>query len=127
MKSYPASRLLWPAPPTPAYRSRTANHAQSVRFITATGSHQPGKNEKNSPDWSALATDRQTLAIYMGVAGLDELRRELIAHGRNPATPFALVENGTRREQRVVTGTLARSTRACASALRAIARPAHPG
>jgi uroporphyrin-III C-methyltransferase/precorrin-2 dehydrogenase/sirohydrochlorin ferrochelatase len=82
-------------------------HAQSVRFITATGSHQPDKNEKNSPDWSALATDRQTLAIYMGVAGLDELQRELIAHGRNPATPFALVENGTRREQRVVTGTLA--------------------
>jgi uroporphyrin-III C-methyltransferase/precorrin-2 dehydrogenase/sirohydrochlorin ferrochelatase len=77
-------------------------HAQSVRFITA-----HGKTDKNSPDWSALATERQTLAIYMGVAGLDELQRELIARGRDPGTPFALIENGSRREQRVVTGTLA--------------------
>lgn len=82
-------------------------HAQSVRFITAMGSYKAGKDSTNSPDWSALAKERQTLAIYMGVAGLDELQRELIAHGRDPATPFALIENGSRREQRVVTGTLA--------------------
>jgi uroporphyrin-III C-methyltransferase / precorrin-2 dehydrogenase / sirohydrochlorin ferrochelatase len=78
------------------------DHAQSVRFVTA-----HGKDEGVSPDWSALAKERQTLAIYMGVAGLDTLQRELIAHGRAPDTPFALIENGSRREQRVVTGTLA--------------------
>jgi uroporphyrin-III C-methyltransferase/precorrin-2 dehydrogenase/sirohydrochlorin ferrochelatase len=75
--------------------------AQSVRFLTA-----HGKDASHSPDWSALAQERQTLAIYMGVAGLDELQRELIAHGRDPATPFALVENGSRREQRVIAGSL---------------------
>ncbi|OYW90921.1 MAG: hypothetical protein B7Z18_10525, partial [Alishewanella sp. 32-51-5] len=26
--------------------------------------------------------------------------------GRDPATPLAIIENGTRREQRVITGTL---------------------
>src|SRR5690606_16501122 len=61
-------------------------HAQSVRFVTA---HQTGTNE--SPDWSALATERQTLAIYMGVAELADLQRGLLARGRNPGTPFALV------------------------------------
>ena len=81
-------------------------HAQSVRFITAMGSYKAGKDSTNSPDWSALAKERQTLAIYMGVAGLDELQRELIAHGRDPATPFALIENGSRPNQRVVAGTL---------------------
>ena len=84
--------------------------SQSVRFITA-----HGKDVSNSPDWSALAQERQTLAIYMGVAGLDQLQRELIAHGRDPATPFALVENGSRREQRVIVGAL-RELRARAEA-----------
>jgi len=43
----------------------------------------------------------------MGVSSLDRLRDKLIGHGRSPATPFAIVENGTRPEQRVVVGTLA--------------------
>ena len=77
------------------------DHAQSVRFVTA-----HGRDSTSSPDWSALAKDRQTLAFYMGVGGLDAVRDGLIAHGRDAATPFALIENGTRRDQRVVTGTL---------------------
>ncbi|KAB2897752.1 MAG: uroporphyrinogen-III C-methyltransferase, partial [Dokdonella sp.] len=57
-------------------------------------------------DWAALAQERQTLAIYMGVAALASVRERLLAHGRAAATPFALIENGSRPEQRVVTGTL---------------------
>jgi len=40
------------------------------------------------------------------VAGLDALGERLIAHGRAATTPFALVENGSRDRQRVVTGPL---------------------
>lgn len=76
--------------------------AQSVRFITA-----HGKESTESIDWAALARDRQTLAFYMGVSGVERIRDGLIAHGRPPTTPFAIVENGSRPEQRVVTGTLA--------------------
>jgi uroporphyrin-III C-methyltransferase/precorrin-2 dehydrogenase/sirohydrochlorin ferrochelatase len=78
------------------------DHAQSVRFITA---HT--KDSVDTLDWPALAQERQTLAVYMGVAGLAELRDRLISQGRAGATPFALVENGSRPEQRVITGTLA--------------------
>ncbi len=77
-------------------------HAQSVRFITA-----HGQASCDSPDWAALAQERQTLAVYMGVAELGHLQQRLIAHGRAPSTPFALVENGSRPQQRVVCGTLA--------------------
>jgi len=77
-------------------------HAQSVRFVTA-----HCKESLDTLDWRALAAERQTLAIYMGVAQLQTLRDRLIAHGRAAATPFALVENGTHAEQRVITGTLA--------------------
>lgn len=76
-------------------------HAQSVRFITA---HL--QSSRGELDWKALAQERQTLAVYMGVSELDHLQQRLIEHGRAPTTPFALVENGSRTNQRVVTGTL---------------------
>ncbi|SEK54910.1 uroporphyrinogen-III C-methyltransferase /precorrin-2 dehydrogenase [Pseudoxanthomonas sp. GM95] len=78
------------------------DHAQAVRLVTA-----HCKDSLDTLDWQALAQERQTLAVYMGVAGLETFRDKLIAHGRAPTIPFALVENGSRREQRVVTGTLA--------------------
>jgi uroporphyrin-III C-methyltransferase/precorrin-2 dehydrogenase/sirohydrochlorin ferrochelatase len=78
------------------------DHAQSVRFVTA-----HAKDSMDTLDWPALAQERQTLAVYMGVAGLPDLRDRLLSQGRAASTPFALVENGSRPEQRVVTGTLA--------------------
>lgn len=78
------------------------DHAQSVRFVTA-----HCRESLDTLDWAALAQERQTLAVYMGVAGLDRLQEQLLAHGRAASTPFALVENGSRANQRVVTGTLA--------------------
>ncbi len=77
-------------------------HAQSLRLVTA-----HGKDDLDTLDWTALARERQTLAFYMGVAGLDRIRERLTAHGLAASTPFALVENGSRPEQRVVTGALA--------------------
>jgi uroporphyrin-III C-methyltransferase/precorrin-2 dehydrogenase/sirohydrochlorin ferrochelatase len=53
-----------------------------------------------------LAQERQTLAVYMGGAQFEVLRERLIAHGRAASTPVALVENGSRANQRVIVGTL---------------------
>lgn len=64
------------------------------------------KEAWQSIDWQALSRDSQTLAVYMGVSELDTLRKQLLAHGRDPATPFALIENGSRPQQRVITGRL---------------------
>ncbi|MDC8013267.1 siroheme synthase CysG [Tahibacter soli] len=77
------------------------DHAQSVRLVTA-----HCKDSLDTLDWRALAAERQTLAVYMGVAGLEAFGARLIAHGRAGSTPAALVENGSRREQRVVIGRL---------------------
>lgn len=77
------------------------DHAQSVRFVTA-----HGKSNDDGLDWAGFARERQTLAFYMGVSGLERVRDRLIAHGRAASTPCALVENGGRPEQRVVLGTL---------------------
>jgi uroporphyrin-III C-methyltransferase/precorrin-2 dehydrogenase/sirohydrochlorin ferrochelatase len=76
-------------------------HAQSVRLITA-----HCREDEDNLDWPALARERQTLAFYMGVGQLDLLTGRLLRHGRSAQTPFALIENGSRPEQRVLSGTL---------------------
>lgn len=76
-------------------------HAQSLRLVTV---HH--KDSLDTVDWPSLSAPRQTLAVYMGVSALETLQAQLLAHGRAASTPFALVENGSRPEQRVVTGTL---------------------
>lgn len=76
--------------------------AQSVRLVTA-----HCERSIDCLDWTALAADHQTLAFYMAVGQLATVERKLIGHGRSPNTPVALVENGTRPEQRVAVGRLA--------------------
>ncbi|MCD0247155.1 uroporphyrinogen-III C-methyltransferase [Xanthomonas melonis] len=78
------------------------DHAQSLRLVTA-----HCKDSLDTLDWQALGQERQTLAFYMGVAGLDAIQHRLLQAGRAAGTPFALVENGSRPQQRVITGTLA--------------------
>jgi uroporphyrin-III C-methyltransferase/precorrin-2 dehydrogenase/sirohydrochlorin ferrochelatase len=90
------------------------DHAQSVRFVTA-----HCQSSLDTLDWVALAQERQTLAVYMGVGELDALRTRLLQQGRAASTPFALIENGSRAEQRVITGTLTHlAERAAAHAVR---------
>lgn len=76
-------------------------HAQSVRLITA-----HCREDEDNLDWPALAREGQTLAFYMGVGQLELLARRLLSHGRAATTPFALIENGSRPEQRVLSGQL---------------------
>lgn len=77
------------------------DHARSVHLLTG-----HGKNSLDAMDWPALAQDHQTVAVYMSVSRLDELTHRLLAHGRHPDTPFAIIENGTLPQQRVLHGVL---------------------
>jgi len=90
------------------------DHAQSVRFVTA-----HCQASRDTLDWAALAQERQTLAVYMGVDALGTLQARLTEHGRARSTPFALIENGSRADQRVVVGVLGNlAERAAAHAVR---------
>lgn len=77
------------------------DYAQSVLFIT--GHCRP---DGEALDWSTLARGRQTLAIYMGTVKAAEISQQLIAHGRAPDTPVAVISRGTRADQSVNIGTL---------------------
>src|SRR5699024_2213592 len=75
--------------------------AQSVRLITA-----HCERSIDRLDWRALAQEKQTLAFYMSVGQLARIEERLLHFGRPADTAIALVENGSRPQQRVITGTL---------------------
>ncbi|MGE0255149.1 MAG: siroheme synthase CysG [Alphaproteobacteria bacterium] len=79
------------------------DHASAVTLVTGQG--RDGALPDH--DWVALARGRQTLVVYMGVATAGLVARRLLGHGMRAATPVAVIENGTRPEQRVLAGTLA--------------------
>ena len=79
------------------YRDQT----QTLTVVTA-----HGRDGEPDLDWRALARDRQTLAIYMGGSAAGRIAARLIGHGRDPATPAAVIVNGTLAEQRTAVGEL---------------------
>lgn len=77
------------------------DHAQSVQFIT--GHLQANGEEIN---WACLAQSNHTLVFYMGLQQSGEIQNQLLKHGIDEKTSFAIVENGTQSKQRVITGQL---------------------
>ncbi len=77
------------------------DYAQSVKFVTG-----QLKNQTANLDFVELAKPNQTVVFYMGLTNLQVLSEKLIEHGREASTPVAIIANGTRLEQQVLTGTL---------------------
>lgn len=77
------------------------NYAQACIFVT--GHLKDGSIDLN---WDMLAHRQQTIVFYMGLHGVDEICRELIAHGLPGQIPAALVTKGTTPEQKVLIGDL---------------------
>jgi uroporphyrin-III C-methyltransferase/precorrin-2 dehydrogenase/sirohydrochlorin ferrochelatase len=77
--------------------------AQSVTFVT--GHLKEGVI--GDLDWERLAQPQQTLVIYMGLQGLDQICQALLRHGCEPDRPAALVQQGTTRHQKVIAATVA--------------------
>ena len=79
------------------------DYTASVAFVT--GHEDPTKPE-SKVHWDKISTGIGTLVFFMGMKNLQNIVDNLISHGRNAETPVALVQWGTRTDQRVVTGVL---------------------
>ncbi len=77
------------------------DYAQSCVFVT--GQLKQGELDLN---WESLVQPRQTVVVYMGLAGLSELSRQLQAHGMAADKPAALVQQGTTENQKVWISTI---------------------
>lgn len=76
----------------------------SVAFVTG---HEKKGKPSSEIDWEGLSLGSGTVVFYMGVTNLPHIAESLMAHGRAPQTPVALIRWGTRPEQEVLVGTLA--------------------
>ena len=85
----------------PAAAGIPVTHRGLARQLTILSAHDA------APDWEVLARLEGTLVLLMGVAQLSSHTRALLAHGKDPGTPVAIVEKGTLPEQRTTVGTLA--------------------
>jgi len=77
------------------------DYAQSVRFITG----HPRNSQVQLP-WQEFVSPGQTLVFYMGLAGLVDICKNLIAHGMSQDTSVAVISKGTTPEQEMVIGSL---------------------
>jgi uroporphyrinogen III methyltransferase / synthase len=90
----------------PAYAGIPVTHrGLSSSFAVVTGHEDPDKAVA-AVDWRRLATGVDTLIVLMGLHTLPATVAALLAHGRSPATPVALIRWGTTSAQETVTGTL---------------------
>ncbi|MBI4274259.1 MAG: uroporphyrinogen-III C-methyltransferase [Rhizobiales bacterium] len=86
------------------------NEASRVCFISASVA-----DEKKDVDWSGLADPLTTVVVYMGLSSAAAVQAGLIAAGRNPKTPAAVLARGTRPDSRAAVGTLANLSAIAAS------------
>lgn len=75
--------------------------AASVTFATAHAATEDG-----DPKLAVTVPITGTVVLYMGLGRLAETAASLVAAGRAPSTPVAVISHATRATQRTVTGTL---------------------
>jgi uroporphyrin-III C-methyltransferase/precorrin-2 dehydrogenase/sirohydrochlorin ferrochelatase len=77
------------------------NEASTLTFITA---HRA--EDAAAIDWSGPANRQTTVVVYMGLSSAAAVRDRLIAAGRDPATPAAVLARGTRPDAQAAVGRL---------------------
>ncbi|WP_256105890.1 uroporphyrinogen-III C-methyltransferase [Streptomyces sp. ODS05-4] len=82
-------------------------HRGVAHEFTVVSGHVAPDDPRSLVDWAALARLTGTLVILMGVDKIGAIAERLIAHGKAPQTPVALVQEGTTAAQRRVDATLA--------------------
>ncbi|WP_432570671.1 uroporphyrinogen-III C-methyltransferase [Kineococcus sp. SYSU DK005] len=102
----------------PAAAGIPVTHRGLARSVTVVTGHDVGEPGALAP----LAALEGTLVVLMGVSTLPQLAAGLIAHGKDPATPVAVVEDGWSPRQRTTTAPLERI--AAVAAERGVRAPA---
>jgi len=90
----------------PAYAGIPVTHRDiTTSFAVITGHEDPTKNE-TTIHWDHLAQSHGTLVFLMGMANLPLIAQKLMANGKKATTPVAIIQWGTRPEQRTLVGQL---------------------
>ena len=100
----------------PALAGIPVTHRGVAHEVVVVSGHVAPDDPESLVDWPALGRLRGTLCVLMGLANLPAIAAALVAHGRDPDTPVAVVQDGTTTAQRTVRATLGRIASAVAAA-----------
>jgi uroporphyrin-III C-methyltransferase/precorrin-2 dehydrogenase/sirohydrochlorin ferrochelatase len=100
----------------PALAGIPVTHRGVAHEFTVVSGHVPPGHETSLVDWPALARMRGTLVVLMGLKNLPAITAALLANGRDPATPAAVVQEGSTGAQRALRSTLGEVAAATADA-----------
>ncbi|MFN8081347.1 MAG: uroporphyrinogen-III C-methyltransferase [Kineosporiaceae bacterium] len=92
----------------PALAGIPLTHRGLAHEAVIVSGHLPPGAPGSMVDWAALARLQGTLLVLMGVEHLAEIVAALITHGRDAATPVAIVQDGSLPGQRAVRAPLDR-------------------
>jgi uroporphyrinogen III methyltransferase/synthase len=90
----------------PAYAGIPVTDRRLSSSVAVVTGHRGKDVEDRRIDWEGLSRSADTLVILMGTAWLEDIVRRVIAGGRDPSTPAAVIERGTTPRQRVVAAPL---------------------
>ncbi|MDI2126707.1 uroporphyrinogen-III C-methyltransferase [Yinghuangia seranimata] len=91
----------------PAIAGIPVTHRGVAHEFTVVSGHVAPDNPQSLVDWPALAKLRGTLVLLMAMERLGAIASTLVAHGRDGATPVAIIQEGTMATQRTLRTTLA--------------------
>jgi uroporphyrin-III C-methyltransferase len=99
-----------------AYAGIPATHRDINSAVTFITGHASDGEVPDGLDWPALAKGAPVLVLYMALKHLDAIAKRLIAGGRKPDDPVAVVSKATTAAQRVLETTLGRAAADVATA-----------
>lgn len=91
----------------PASAGIPVTHRDLSSTVTIVTGHEDPDKAEAAVDWDWLARGSGTLVVLMGLERLDGICARLIAGGRDPETPAAVISSGTLPQQRTVSAALA--------------------
>ncbi|SEM32869.1 uroporphyrinogen-III C-methyltransferase [Streptacidiphilus jiangxiensis] len=91
----------------PAAAGIPVTHRGVTHEFTVISGHVAPEDPRSLVNWDAAAKMRGTLVLLMAVERIGAISAALVAGGRAPETPVAVIQEGTTAAQRVVRATLA--------------------
>ena len=90
-----------------AYAGIPLTHRDTNSVVTFLTGHDSDGEVPGGLDWRAIAQGSPVLVLYMASRHLPSIAARLMAGGRRPEEPVAVISKATTAEQRVVVSTLA--------------------
>ncbi len=90
----------------PAYAGIPVTHRSSASSFSVVTGHEDSEKNESRIRWNHLAHGTDTLIFLMGVENLSQIVDELVAAGRSPETPIALIRWASWPRQETLVTTL---------------------